>query len=439
MIKKVSITSQLVILFFVILLVASSAFSLITLTRVTSIVEGEVYSRLQTYAFLITLENAPDKEGPNYPDMEIEYYLKYPNKVIVSQDITNYVEADDVEQIVNSVIEQVNASTINKDGYTAKGTFVTTTGEKIYFVCKTNDNMVNYSIVFTNALYCKNLVSNLSIQIILVFIAIILLSVLIIYLWSNSTAKRIRQIQFHIEALPRTQYKEEYEDDSLDEIGELSRSVEKMRNEISHNEETKRDMLQNISHDFKTPISVIKSYAEAEQDGMAGKEAPEIIIKQAEILKHKVNQLLQYNSLEYLKKDREFEDVCMNELITQVVLTYKYKTNIEFEFDLEKDVMFKGYSENLYTVVDNIIDNATRYAKTKIKITLKHNTLIIYNDGEPIDEQFIKNSFRAYEKGSKGQFGLGMSIAKKTIEFFNMNLKVVNEPVGVSFVIFKKN
>lgn len=61
----------------------------------------------------------------------------------------------------------------------------------------------------------------------------------------------------------------------------------------------------------------------------------------------------------------------------------------------------------------------------------------IYNDGEHIDEQFIKNSFKPYEKGSKGEFGLGMSIVKKTVDFFNMQLIVKNEPIGVSFIITK--
>lgn len=440
MMKKVSITSQLVILFFVILLVASCSFSLIILTRVTSIVEREVYSRLQTYAYLIALDKAPGQEGPNYPDMEVEYYLKLDNITVCSNDLDIYLSDEGVKSLVSDILNDSSPKYHeHKGNFTAKGSFVTSTGCKVYFVCKTADNMSTYSIILTNDAYSGNLIRKLSIQIILIFIAIILMSVAIIYFWSNTTAKRIRQIQFHIEALPRTQYKEEYVDDSLDEIGELSRSVEIMRQEISHNEETKREMLQNISHDFKTPISVIKSYAEAQQDEMAGKEASEIIIKQAEILKHKVNQLLQYNSLEYLSKDREFEDVCMSELINQVLLTYKFKTKLEFDIELQEDIFFKGYYENFYTVVDNIIDNATRYGKTKIKIILKNDKLIIYNDGEHIDEQFVKKSFRAYEKGSKGQFGLGMSIAKKTVDFFGYNLKVVNESVGVSFIIYKTN
>ena len=60
-------------------------------------------------------------------------------------------------------------------------------------------------------------------------------------------------------------------------------------------------------------------------------------------------------------------------------------------------------------------------------------------DGENIEEQFLNSIFKPYEKGSKGQFGLGMSIVKKTVDFFGMNMIVRNEePKGVSFLI-KRN
>ena len=68
-------------------------------------------------------------------------------------------------------------------------------------------------------------------------------------------------------------------------FGELSRTIETMRVEIQESEKQKQEMLQNMSHDFKTPIAVIKSYAEAQQDGMADEESSRIIISQAENFK----------------------------------------------------------------------------------------------------------------------------------------------------------
>ena len=213
-----------------------------------------------------------------------------------------------------------------------------------------------------------------------------------------------------------------------------------MREELYENEKIKQEMLHNLSHDFKTPIAVIKTYAEAIQDGVEDNNvSANKIIEQSEILKKKVNRLIQYNRLEYFNTEKNFEDVRMYDIINDIVINYKHQVeNINFILDLDENVTFKGFSENWYTVVDNIIDNARRYAKTEIKIVLKENRLRIYNDGDHIEDKFIDKAFKPYEKGSKGQFGLGMSIVQKTVDYFNMNLHVVNEDIGVSFIIDNK-
>ena len=126
----------------------------------------------------------------------------------------------------------------------------------------------------------------------------------------------------------------------------------------------------------------------------------------------------------------------MNEIINDIVINYKHQLgDIKLSTELEEEVYFKGYKENWYTVVDNIVDNAKRYAKSEIKIILKKDKLIIYNDGDHLEDKFVDEIFKPYEKGSKGQFGLGMSIVQKTVNFFNMTLSAKNENVGVSFTI----
>jgi len=264
-----------------------------------------------------------------------------------------------------------------------------------------------------------------------------LVTMILIFIWSHRLTARLKRIQTYVLDLTDENKDMKINDDGCDEVSELSRSVEHMKEEIVHNEHIKQEMLQNLSHDFKTPIAVIRNYAEAMDDGV---EDPVIatkkIIEQADILKNKVNRLLQYNSLEYLSKDKEFEDILMNEIINDIVINYKHQLgDIKLSTELEEEVYFKGYKENWYTVVDNIVDNAKRYAKSEIKIILKKDKLIIYNDGDHLEDKFVDEIFKPYEKGSKGQFGLGMSIVQKTVNFFNMTLSAKNENVGVSFTI----
>ncbi len=424
--RKISISSQIVILFILVLLASVSAFTGLTLVRIHFIAEDETFSRLITYSTLFdTHEITGDVD---FRDMEVVYLRVENGKTIHSEDLYQYVNEDDLEKIINEFSQA-------EPKYIHPNKISNFEGKSIYYVISSKDAGKSFTLLLTTSLYATNLVKKTSIQLILVFLIISCLSILVIAIWGSQFARRLHRIQNHILSLPRNAYQTSYADDGLDEVGELSRAVEVMREEIKESERTKQEMLQNISHDFKTPIAVIKSYAEAQQDGMADEDSNKIIIAQTEILKNKVNRLLQYNSLEYLQKDREFEDVNMKEIVEEVIQGYKFQTNIDIELDLQEDVFFKGYRENYYTIVDNIVDNAKRYAKTKIKIVLKKDRLRIYNDGDPIDEQFIRNSFRPYEKGSKGEFGLGMSIVKKTVDFFGMQLLVKNEAIGVSFII----
>ena len=232
-------------------------------------------------------------------------------------------------------------------------------------------------------------------------------------------------------------YLESYLDDGDDEIEVLSQKVEDMRQTILRDEANKNLILQNISHDLKTPLAVIKSYAEAIGDGIEGIESTEIIIKQVSKLEKKVKNLIEFNKLEYLLAQNTLEEVSMKPIILEIVNNCKHISNLEFDVLLD-DTKFVGKYENYYIVVENIIDNALRYAKSYIAITLDKGVLKIQNDGEPISNIFIENGFRPYEKGHNGKFGLGMSIVSRTLEYFNMNLIVKNEEDGVSFTISKK-
>ncbi len=434
--KKLDISSQLVILFFTILLIAVLAFSITTISFANDIANKETFNRLSTYVLLVN--NKPDEQKPyNFPDMNVGYYIK--TDTITYEHLQRMDEFITTNDIQEAAISIKNKNQTNNLEYIGQAT-IKINNKNINFAAYTNDNMETYSIVFTDDKYASNMVRDIVIKINSLFLLIIIIAIIVIYLWSNNIGKRLRKIQNHILSLPKNNYETTYLDTYEDEVGDLSKSVEVMRNEICENEKTKQEMLHNLSHDFKTPIAVIKTYAEAIQDGVEDTEvSANKIIEQADLLKKKVNRLIQYNRLEYFSEDKEFENIKMSEIVNDIVVNYKHQLeNINFILDLDENVYFKGFSENWYTVVDNIIDNAKRYAKTEIKIVLRENRLRIYNDGDHIDQKFIDSAFKPYEKGSKGQFGLGMSIVQKTVDYFGMNLHVVNEDVGVSFIIDNK-
>ncbi len=448
--KKLKITGQLVVVFSIIVISSLLIFTLLSFNRIQASSKNLTQSTLYSYVELTEIDwKNGDKIKNNLPKSTAyisgefktisEDDEEHPEKrrlEFINLDIsTNLYDLFDVEVPYEAILREVRFTpgiqgttekkVDNKEYYMSYGVSEEIDGI-CYFVVFITDQATSYSKA-----------TNLSLQIILVFAITMGLAIVVLITWSHYLVNRIKRLQRHISSLKDTNYEEAYVDKGADEVTELANSIETMRLEILQNDKTKQEMLQNISHDFKTPIGVIKSYAEAMQDGHMLDKGPDVIIKQSEILYNKTQQLIIYNKLEYLTHDKEFESVNMRRLIESVENNFKaINPTIKWENSLE-DIYFQGYADNYRIVIENILENSLRYAKSLIRITLREDKIEIYNEGEALDEKFIKDGFKAYEKGSKGKFGLGMSIVVKTLSFFGYKLNARNEDVGVTFTISK--
>jgi two-component system, OmpR family, sensor histidine kinase CssS len=415
--KHVKLTTQLNLIFTIVTLLTSFIF-IIAMNKVFEIFR-EQQNEVQLSAYL----NDVRENLNNPPTTSYNGYILIENNQIV--EVHNLAILDggkSAQQIANMMI--IWPGTLKEE--------IVDNQIYLYRIDRMAGN--NYIIVFTGEDYLQafgNVFSNL---VRFSFIALVILGNAIILLWSKITVERVKRLKGEVEVLRRNNYQVPIEIDGSDEITDLAKTIEKMRQEIEHSEKSKQDMLQNISHDFKTPIAVIQSYAEAINDGISDISEAKVIIKQADMLNQKVKQLLELNKLEYLKDQNEFETIKIKDVINNIVDNQKYRTNIEFIVNMDESTYF-GVRENFYQAFSNIVDNAMRYAKTKIIIEMKNKKLTFYNDGEPISEKFIDQIFKPYEKGQKGQFGLGMSIVQKTCNHFNLLLKVENINQGVMFTI----
>ncbi len=290
--------------------------------------------------------------------------------------------------------------------------------------------------VSNTAQYISDLGGDVPFYTSLAFLNILVLGNIIIWLWSSAAVKKLKDLKEVIDKMVKDDYQTPIQVEGADEVKQLAESIEHMRVEIKENEQTKKNMIQNIGHDFKTPIAVVKSYAEAIQDEMVDKtEGTKLIIKQTDILSNRVKQLVEFNKIGYLKPDEALVDVSMKDIIYQVIDHYKFLTPAKIEFIMINDWHHQMIAENFYIAISNIIDNAIRYAQKIIRITLNDQKLTIYNDGEQIDEKLIPKVFKPYEKGSKGQFGLGLAIVYETLKRFKLQVKVCNYQEGVIFKI----
>ena len=128
----------------------------------------------------------------------------------------------------------------------------------------------------------------------------------------------------------------------------------------------------------------------------------------------------------------------MKKIVEAAIREFKFRRrDVKFIVSFDKNSKFYGTEEYFETIIDNLLANFLRYADKTIKITAKNNRLTLYNDGPNIEASLLDGIFTPFRKGIKGEFGLGLSIVKKTLLLMDYDITIKNEKKGVSFHIFK--
>ena len=297
-------------------------------------------------------------------------------------------------------------------------------------------------IALTNDKYIEKTKTALLSVIFPIVFGTFLLIGLILVLWSSLLVKKIGRLKDKIDNIDNSDYNHVIDFEQDDEMRSLALAIEDMRLSLINQEEYRNQMYQNISHDFKTPLTVIKSYVEAVEDEVEDEKTALSVIKQQTIkLEQKVHSLLYLNKLDYLKNTKDINDVVdIKKIINDEVEKFKYqRKDINFVIDIDDKSKYFGTLEHWEIIFDNLLSNFMRYTHTTIKIIAKNNKLILYNDGDNIDNDFLEGIFTPFRKGIKGEFGLGLSIVKKTLNIMGYNISIKNEKKGVSFIITKGN
>ena len=359
-------------------------------------------------------------------DTEIAYIYVVGDSVLTTKNLQDELGIDNVSSLMKKITNEYGKIEYKHKYY--------------YYYAIENERVKKIAI--TNDSYINKTKTEILGSIFPVVLGTCLLIGLILIAWSTIIVKKIEKLKDKVDNIDNPDYNHKLDFEVDDEIKSLGLAIEDMRLSLINQEEYRNQMYQNISHDFKTPLTVIKSYIEAVEDGVEDEAtALNVIKEQTSKLEQKVHSLLYLNKLDYLKDSKNIElvPVDMEEIIKTEVEKFKfYRKELNFIVEYDKKSQFVGTVENWETILDNLLGNFIRYATTTIKITAKQNKLILYNDGDNISNDYLEGIFTPFRKGIKGQFGLGLSIVKKTLNIMNYDITINNEKKGVSFIITKR-
>lgn len=434
--KKLSLVQQLiVVLSFMALLMIAVLMPLVDY-NLRSIIDNQMYQLLDESQYSII----NDEYMPKNKQSKMTFHLIYDGssntfidtKVLSQQALSELYTAVFGNDLNNLVASKKEQEICNKGIYR---------NETYYYKITKYDNSY-YLISIANSDYSNDLISSLRNQIIYIQYGFFLIFAAIMILWVLTLISPLKKIKNYIDTI-KERKTSELIIDREDEIGIVSKALVDMKENLDKQESIKEEMIHNISHDLKTPIALIKTYGQSVKDDIypyGDKNiSMDIILENADRLDHKVKSFLYLNRLDYIQgESQEMTAFDMKQLIEKVVSQMDaLKPELTLDTDLE-DVSFVGDEEHWRVAIENIIENATRYAKTNIHITLKDKYLEMYNDGDSIDEEVLPFLFNPYVKGVKGQFGLGLSIVSKVSSMYGYKVDAVNQEQGVSFIFIKE-
>ena len=416
--RKPNLTEQLLFMCIVIVVIMIISLGIILPRNLLPIYEDNLYNYLGES---LNILDSPENSKIN---SEVAYIYVNNENIYISNNLNKVLGLDSPKEILSKINKEEGKFLYNK---------------KVYYYSTITSNNTK-KIALTGSSYINDMrISIFKIILLVVGITFIIVS-MVILIWSNSLVNRIKKLKEKIDNLNNDNYNHKIKYDYEDEISTLEVALEKMRVYLKEEEEYKNQMYQNISHDFKTPITVMKSYIEAFEDGViTDKEAVKVSKEQLSKLEGKVHSLLYLNKLNYFKDKKDIikERCDVSKVVFDSVDKFSLVRNdVKFTLDIdEKNTIFKGSSEMWEAIIDNILNNFIRYANKEIKITIKNNKIILFNDGPNIDKDVLNNIFSPFEKGVNGVFGLGLSIVKKTLTFLNYDINIQNTKNGVKFII----
>jgi two-component system, OmpR family, sensor histidine kinase VanS len=331
----------------------------------------------------------------------------------------------------------------------------------------------NYILALTSMEGSKETIDILNNFNIYIILLTLVLAVSIIYIYSMKITKPLLEMKEVAKSIANQDFDKELIINSKDELQDLAQSLNSISSNLKGNiselkeanEKLKREyeerleieknqnfLLINISHDLKTPLTIIKGYLKAIKDGIYSKdEYIDYTISGVDEISKTLNEMLEITKL---KSKSYFLDIELSDFTRLVYKTYdklKYLAREKQQIvmlNLVDDAFVNVDEKEMKKVLENLITNAIKYSPNKMNINIdlveNHDKYVfsIENEGVLIPEEDIKNIFKEFYRVDKSRnkktagHGLGLVIVKVILESHNIQYNIENNKKGVKFTMY---
>jgi signal transduction histidine kinase len=280
-------------------------------------------------------------------------------------------------------------------------------------------------------------------QLLIITVYLVILSVVISFFMARRISEPIVKITKSAEKMAAGNYTIKFEGGDYTEIQKLASTLTYAGQQISKVDGMQRDLIANVSHDLRTPLTMLKAYAEMIRD-LSGdnpqkrNEHLEIIIDETDRLAQLVNDILDLSKLEDGNQELNYSEFSINCLLKDIIERYEgisKKSDYNIHFEPDKDVTVKCDIIKIQQVIYNLINNAVNYTGKDKQVFVRQKNknncvrVEVSDTGEGISQDKIKLIFDKYYRSENHKrevvgTGLGLSIVKAILKKHEYNFGV---------------
>lgn len=263
----------------------------------------------------------------------------------------------------------------------------------------------------------------------------------------------VKKIHDFTEKLTHGNFKTRLQPIRIGEYNTVVADLNQMAEELSGIETLRTDFVTNVSHELKTPLSVLQNYgALLEEPNLPEEKRLEYAKSITRVTKHLselITNILKLNKLEAQKLNPILISCNLSEMLCECLIGFENeweRKNIEIETDIKEDIYIMTDSEMLLLVWTNLFSNALKFTPDggKVSVSLKKNDNYVYvsvsDTGCGMDEKTMKHIFDKFYQGDtshsvKGN-GLGLALVKRVVDILNGEINVESTPgEGSTFTV----
>ena len=283
------------------------------------------------------------------------------------------------------------------------------------------------------------------VQLLWVTLLSVIIGLALAWFMSRSFSRPVAQLNEKAHKLADKESGTSFREGFCSELDELNTTLDSTAEKLKRSQEFQNELLANVSHDLRTPLTMIKGYAEmirdiSREDEKQCAEDVAVIVEEADRLTALVNEILEYSELQMTDTELAMSDVDFSEVVASVADSFENlhtKEGYIFERNIAENIHIRGNASRLQRAVYNLLDNAVRHAGEDkwIGITLKAavNSAVveIADHGDGMAPEELERIWDKYytnrQRQGKGVSGLGLAIVKQTVTLHNGKCEAESE------------